>query len=514
VNPAEHFEHGAEQRNGTRDAVRVRRESDRGIAASIAAPGTRTNSRSRSGRRVTKSESSSEKTSRSRSRSNGNKTRSRSRAIRAREAPKKCEEFRTKSTRKPEEDTGRTSVIKRTKAGAVSRAKSAHISPAKKRKKNMEQWEQDLDDIKTVLQEHFVVDHRLRDLIINSSDSIFSRFKSDRHPFHHKVSELLGLALRDLSAEAVEKKKGSAWVVENVDQTKHTTIERQDEIETELVEKEKAYDAKQEVKRNAMEAVRESESLLTDQKSDLFAKQTELGKAEQNFAADSKKADIFRGLKTQPSESEKGNKKTVAALTPFFKKLSMEASLLSAAPDALGHTLARRGVFDQSVIDEVTRVMDRYLFTREEEIGEHRVAKDELMKQADAAAEAHRVASEKLQKTDEEIDALEEEIDSLKVEKKKVAKTLKDFPKIAQQNRDDDENNARLITLFEESHLKFVALRDREREREVEPAAENLGAAEEAGEKDDGGGDQVQGDGTAKEEDASDEEGGLVEGRA
>jgi len=351
--------------------------------------------------------------------------------------------------------------------GMKSMKKSAAASAMKKnassnkRKKVLEQWEIERDEIKTVLINHYE-NEELRELFLDNVDSIFAKYNSERHAYQQQTAEMIGEVLTNLQANAKSKRSETQQLVANADKLKDDLNAHLERMDSAIANQNSTLEAKQLARNAQSDAVKSCETEL-EEKTDFFnQKNKDFEKAQKAYNDDDAKNAIFRDLQQTTQANEKAKKKKIKDVEVFCKKVQVEPSLLSGLPYALARDPETRGTFDNSVVNATAKAFQDHLSNCQEELNKKRLETDEAENARREAEGVHNETLQRLNQTDSEIETNESDLKELENQKKKILKEIKDLPKTITKNEKLHQENEDLVDLLENTLAQFVHLRDRE----------------------------------------------------
>jgi len=120
-------------------------------------------------------------------------------------------------------------------------------------------------------------------------------------------------------------------------------------------------------------------------------------------------------LKDGQCENVRDQRSHLSALTPFFKKLSVDASLITAMPSALGKKPAERGSFDNMVVQQIEETLTKHLSSLDEKLASTEAVVAEKTATAEATSVTLEGCTEKQSASATTVSDAQQELKALKV---------------------------------------------------------------------------------------------------
>merc|ERR1711865_1144154 len=134
----------------------------------------------------------------------------------------------------------------------------------------------------------------------------------------------------------------------------------------------------------------------------------------------------FETLKEGAWETMRDLRSHVSVLTPFFKKLSVDASLVTAMQSALGKKPVDRGSFDNMVVEQIQETLTKHLLSLEEKLASTEAVVAEKSTTADAIRATLEICQDKQKASSEAVRAAEVERKELEVAMKERTQAVKE----------------------------------------------------------------------------------------
>jgi len=134
----------------------------------------------------------------------------------------------------------------------------------------------------------------------------------------------------------------------------------------------------------------------------------------------------FEMLKEGAWETMRDLRSHVSVLTPFFKKLSVDASLVTAMQSALGKKPVDRGSFDNMVVEQIQETLTKHLLSLEEKLASTEAVVAEKSTTADAIRATLEICQDKQTASSEAVRAAEVERKELEVAMKERTRAVKE----------------------------------------------------------------------------------------
>jgi len=355
----------------------------------------------------------------------------------------------------------------RTRRGRVVRLPPNHPSHRFENSEEpaaLEQWEQDRNEIKSVLQKHYNGDPHAKQILIATLDLCFNRYKSNRHAFMHQTCDMIGLALTEIHEEAKGKKETALKMISEADQTKRSLEEQNNvanqtlEIKNDLL---RTVLNEKEVEENAMERIDED---CHNKHKLLESKLKEYTKLNKEFSADFDRMEQFKKLRESPDEVTKVNKKLYDKILPLLKRANVEESLFHALEKSLCAPILERQDFDHHVNETGCKTLTTFIENQEIILENIRIELNQLEEQAKEAKKEFDTAVNKLEESVRKVQDVQAEIVQLQNTKERLTSELEDHPKEVQKNEEAHQNANDLIDFFLTIYTKYLGLRDRDTE--------------------------------------------------
>jgi len=321
----------------------------------------------------------------------------------------------------------------------------------------------------------------VREMLVAAAPNVLRTLQDERHSYQETIFRMLAEVFQ---AEEARRQGVVAEVKGRVDAAESELSVRQaakGSAEANVQAKNEEIAAKKEVLATDAAAVRAEETVqreALEHKSAAAAEnQVHLNEKEkslkvQNVDLEALKAGSWDGTRAQRAH--------LSVVTPFFKKLSADASMITAMQSALGKKPDERGVFDNMVVTQVEETLAKHFVSLEGLLANTEAVVAEKTATANTAEQSHSACQEKQSASAAAVTAAQGEKKELEGVLKAQAKTVNEQQKIVDKLTNELNTVEASHQEAAEVNATVTFLRERVIVPEPEPVVEEEPAAEEA----------------------------------
>jgi len=349
---------------------------------------------------------------------------------------------------------------KRTTAAAASPKKKSRVDP------------KFAGIVATLSQVNDSLSENCREMLVAMASPCLTTFKSDRHDLQKAGVEMIEETLLQHKNKLIEAKDSAQAKLTELEGSKAALVQALDEAKVSLEAKKTCFLSAHNVREEAKTAVKAAESALADAKKAQAEGDAKFDSLEkEKVALEAAHSEHFKA----PMEASEGPHHQF--LKPFIATLGLEDSLTSALPSSCEKAKEQRGGFDDLVLAELGKALERKISILAASIVEEESGvsgRKDAIAAAEAGLEA-KLAAERSALTEMEsaASAQHEAEGTLK----KASDEWATFEPRVQAATDERNMHDAIRLDFEEGALKdFMSLRDKEAPAPIEAEAAPAGA--------------------------------------
>jgi len=270
----------------------------------------------------------------------------------------------------------------------------------------------------------------VREMLSGAAPKVLGTLQDERHAYQETI---FGMLAEVFQAEQSRREAVVAEVkvrMASVDVERATKQAAKDHAEANVQAKKDEIQGKNEVLAGDASLVREEETKLREANDEKIAAAAE----NQIHLDDKEKAEKVQNehvavLKEGSWDNNKAQRAHLTVLTPFFKKLKVDASMVTAMQSALGKKPDDRGAFDNMVVAQIDESLAKHFASLAEQLASTEATVAGRTATADAAEQTRAACFEKQQASAAAVSAAQAEKKELDGLLKEATKAVNDFAK-------------------------------------------------------------------------------------
>jgi len=270
----------------------------------------------------------------------------------------------------------------------------------------------------------------VREMLSGAAPKVLGTLQDERHAYQETI---FGMLAEVFQAEQSRREAVVAEVkvrMASVDVEPATKQAAKDHAEANVQAKKDEIQGKNEVLAGDASLVREEETKLREANDEKIAAAAE----NQIHLDDKEKAEKVQNehvavLKEGSWDNNKAQRAHLTVLTPFFKKLKVDASMVTAMQSALGKKPDDRGAFDNMVVAQIDESLAKHFASLAEQLASTEATVAGRTATADAAEQTRAACLEKQQASAAAVSAAQAEKKELDGVLKEATKAVNDFAK-------------------------------------------------------------------------------------